>query len=112
MKKQLSLALALLISISALSFSLMAMRDVYEEQQNIKYRQQCLVVRDFLVQDKFSVDCNYNYHHYNASPKKNYYNPQAVKKQKNIRIAGFNLWHPGSNKTVFKDFEIVAHVIN
>lgn len=83
-----------------------------EQQQNIKYRQQCLEIRDFLVQGNYSVDCHYNYHHYNGTPKKSYYSAKAVKERGQIKIAGFNLWHPGSTKTLYKDYQIVAQAID
>lgn len=97
----------LLFFLAPLAF---AMSGQYEQQQNIKYRQQCLEIQKFLVKNKFPVSCHYNYHQYNDST--NSYRNDLVRKVGKIKIAGFNLWHPGSTKTAFKDYELVAKTIN
>ncbi len=83
-----------------------------EMEKNIQYRKQCLENAKFLVKNQYSVNCNYNYHHYNSVSYKRRYRVSKAKENKQVRIAGFNLWHPGTTKTMFKDYELVAKAMN
>jgi len=86
-----------------------------ELAKTTKYREQCEEVKRFLVKDEFEVNCHLNYHHYNA-PKSggagSYYDQAKARKEGKLKIAGFNIWHPGMGKTRYKDNELVAKVIN
>lgn len=100
---------SLLISAHALS---MVRDEISETQKNVHYRNQCLENKEYLVKRQYTVNCNYNYHHYNAASYKSNYRASKAKENGNVRISGFNLWHPGTTKTLFKDFELVAKTIN
>lgn len=56
--------------------------------------------------ESLKVICGEHYHQYLAT---NFEKKQAPEK---LRIAGFNLWNIGSAQTKFKDFKIVAKMIN
>jgi hypothetical protein len=84
------------------------------------YREQCLQIDEYVVKRAYPVKCHYNYHHFNASEK---YYPQDTENdladklsinndKKNIRIATFNVLHPGMAKTQFKDYAVVAKIMN
>lgn len=73
------------------------------------YKTQCNEVKKFLVQDKFEVQCNRSYHHYNSESWKTRY--RSGQKGR-VRIGNFNILHPGNTRTAFKDLEIVAKILN
>tara|TARA_Y100000296_G_scaffold87264_1_gene131613 strand:- start:2878 stop:4431 length:1554 start_codon:yes stop_codon:yes gene_type:complete len=58
------------------------------------------------------IECLNPYHHYNSSAVKRFYSYKEAMKTKNIRISTFNVYQAGSTKTEFKDYEIVAKIIN
>ena len=87
-------------------------RKVYWNQT---YRQQCESIAAYHVQGKYQVDCHYNYHHYNSSASLKAYQKKKLlnsPKHRKIRLGGFNMLHPGSEKTLFKDFELLALIID
>ena len=52
-----------------------------------------------------SVGCFSNYIHYGPSSK-------TAKSNGVVRIAGYNLLHPGTSKALFKDYSLVAKIMN
>jgi hypothetical protein len=54
---------------------------------------------------RFSAECDIDALHF-------YTNVKNKSLQDQIRIGNFNLLHPGTDKTLFKDFKIVAQLIN
>lgn len=80
---------------------------------NQTFRQQCLSLDEYVVDGDYKVECNWNYHHYNSSAFKYRYRKKIVlKKNKDVRIGGFNILHPVNGKTRFKDMELVAEIID
>lgn len=80
-----------------------------------KYREQCEEVKKYLVKDDFNVNCHLNYHHYNAPSSGGageFYDKAKAREGGKLKIAGFNVWHPGMGKTRYKDYELVAKVID
>ena len=75
------------------------------------YRQ-CIEITHYIVKNKMQVDCNVNFHHYNSNAAINYYNETNIKRVGTVKIAGFNLWHPGSDKSRFKNLKYIAEIIN
>src|SRR5690606_26400588 len=55
------------------------------------------------------IECTANFHHFNAGAPRKYY---ARKKDHPVRIATFNMFHLGDNQTKFKDYAIVADIVN
>ena len=78
------------------------------------YRQQCQLIAQYFVQDRYQVDCYHNYHHYNAfAYLKQYKRHQLLNgHDREIRIGGFNFFHPTNGKTLFKDLALVATIID
>ncbi len=78
------------------------------EAVRISYRQQCLEIKKYLIKDSYRLDCNYSYHHYNADSSKKYYAGNSD----GVKIASFNLFNPGNSQTFFKDYNLIAKIIN
>ena len=74
-------------------------------------RKECFYLKSFLASPSFKIDCHPHYHHYNASaPKKFYDKTKALKSS--IKIASFNLLYPGNSANRYKDYKIVAKIID
>jgi hypothetical protein len=76
------------------------------------YRQECLEVAQYSIDKLMDVECHYNYHHYNASAYKKLYKKRNALKGGSVKIAEFNVLHPGMSKTRYKDYKKVAQMIN
>lgn len=88
---------------------------------NVKYETQCKHNEVFIKEsykDKYAVKCLKNYHHYNSnwytrgSTKTKRYDQRLAAKNGKLKIASFNIWHPGKRNTRFKDYSIVAKIMN
>lgn len=73
------------------------------------YYQECLSIRSWVVSGQYQAECYTNYHHFNSGASR-YYEPQ--KRGPWVEMAAFNLWHPGSNSSPYKDYELVAGLMN
>jgi hypothetical protein len=72
---------------------------------------ECNNNKKYLEKD-YNIQCELNYHHYNStSYKKNYSKSESLSDEK-VKIAEFNVLHPGMGKSRFKDFTRVAKIIN
>ncbi len=80
------------------------------ERDNDSYYKQCEYNKTYIIKNSIKVSCLKNYHHYNSSAFKKYYSPTTAQSQ--VKIANFNLWHPGQRKSIFKDYALVAKIIN
>jgi hypothetical protein len=72
----------------------------------IEYNQSCQLINALIVRNQFKVDCFSNFQHFG---------PTSIGAKKNngqIRIAGYNLLHPGTSKALFKDYNLVAKIMN
>lgn len=72
----------------------------------LEYQIRCEVLKTLVVKKSFKLDCFSNYHHYRPSSSFRSVNSRSV------RIAGYNLLHPGTSKALFKDYSLVAKVAN
>lgn len=72
-----------------------------------EYRQRCETLNALVVKKAFKLECFSNYHHY--YPSTGY---RIVKPRSGVKIAGYNLLHPGTSKALFKDYSLVAKVAN
>ncbi len=105
------LALLLLLSLFASAFAessdLSAQTKTPEDDQEkiAEYNQACQVIDLLLVKKQFKVECNSNYQ---------YFGPTSIGPKANgyLRIAGYNLLHPGTSKALFKDYSLVAKIMN
>lgn len=91
-----------------LSLSAFAQIDI-EIRHN--YRQECLEIKSFIEKD-YSVTCNYNYHHFNVNAYRENYSRSKARSKGKVRIAGFNVLHPGMSKTRYKDYNRIAEIID
>jgi len=91
-----------------ISFSTFAQIDI--EVRN-DYRKECLEIKSF-VDHKYNVSCKYNYHHFNSSAYRSKYNRTKALNNEKVRIAGFNVYHPGMSKTRYKDYRRIAEIID
>lgn len=76
------------------------------------YRKECKEVAKYAVGDLMNVKCYYNYHHYNTSASREFYNRDEAIADGNVKIAEFNVLHPGMSKTRYKDYKKIAQMIN
>lgn len=105
MKLLILLSLLLPIIVSAQENLTKSLED--DEVKITESIQRCKVINSLLVKKSFSLDCHSNYHHYGPSTK------AAVNKSaSSLRIANYNLLHPGTSKTMFKDYSFVAKIMN
>lgn len=72
-----------------------------------EYNQECQIIDTLLVRKTFKVTCNSNYNFFGPSSK-----GTAKSAAAGIKIAGYNLLHPGTSKALFKDFNLVAKIMN
>jgi hypothetical protein len=102
----------------AFLFALLSVHSFAQEQEYIdvevrgSYRAECKEVAKYAVGDLMNVQCYYNYHHYNSSAYKKYYDRDRAIKDGTVKIAEFNVLHPGMSKTRYKDYKKVAQMIN
>ncbi len=96
----------MLLSLSSFS------KTVEEDRKYIAlFKAECENNKQFLVKNSFEVECLNMYQHYNSQSYQSYSETLAVK-QKKVRIGGFNLWHPGSQNSGYKDYKLVAKIMN
>lgn len=83
-----------------------------DHENNVSYREACEEITAFSVGNKFKVDCFHNYHHYNSEASQKYYSETRARNAGKVKMGSFNLWHPGTSKSGFKDYDLVAKVMN
>ena len=80
-------------------------------QRTESYYKDCLNLKEIVIKGNYQVDCYTNYHHFNSDASKTFYSPKNAK-GRFIEIASFNLWHPGAGSTPYKDYKIIAKIMN
>ena len=75
------------------------------------YYKDCQNLKEVVVKDKYDVECYTNYHHFNSSAVSKFYKEENAR-GKFVEIGAFNLWHPGSRISHFKDYKIIAKIMN
>jgi hypothetical protein len=68
-------------------------------------KNECLKIKEYIVGSKFQVVCDSQYLHFNPTNKN-----KLVRSS--YKIANYNLLHPGTSKTLFKDYKLMAQIIN
>lgn len=96
------------ILLTLVSFATYAQVD---QQIRNNYRQECLQISDFIKSD-YNVECQINYHHFNSTAYKRYYDRYRASRSGKVRIGGFNVLHPGMSKTRYKDYRRIAQIID
>lgn len=72
-----------------------------------EYNQACQIIDQLIVRKTFPVQCNSNYNLFGPSGRS-----VAKSASGGIKIAGYNLLHPGTSKALFKDLNLVAKIMN
>lgn len=83
-----------------------------DHQLNLEAQEECRHIARLAVGGKYTVECFFNYHHYNSNAARNHYRKGETINQGEIKIGAFNLWHPGSLRSAYKDYELVAKIMN
>jgi len=80
-----------------------------DDQEKIEASiEECLNVKNYIIKNQFPTDCQASYLHFSTDQtitKKGLKNSDLV-------IANYNLLHPGTSKTLYKDNELVAKMMN
>jgi hypothetical protein len=98
--------LAIIIIFSVMSSAYAQLEFMSDSQKALHYKRLCKMNIKFHTSSKFSVICANNYHHYNSKASSSYRGGTKV------RIAEYNLLHPGMMNTQHKDYEILARIVN
>lgn len=84
-------------------------QDAFEDYaERIDFSQECERNAEHLSDVDYSVDCGLYYHHYNSQSS----NYQYSNSSSQLKIGSWNVFHPGIGKTAYKDFRLVAEIIN
>ena len=67
--------------------------------------EQCKKFKSYLIRSKFPVECDGQYLHFGPTSK-------TTIGRSTFRLANYNLLHPGTSKTLFKDYALMAKVMN
>ncbi len=94
----------------SLSISLHAEENVTKTLENddvkiAEYQAKCEAIKTLIVDRAYPVECATNYNHYFPTS-------QSLRRTSSIKIANYNLLHPGTSKALFKDYSLVARIIN
>ncbi len=68
---------------------------------------ECQRISKMAIGGSYEVECGELYQHFNK-PNRYTYRPKGPE----VKIASFNLYYPGSYKTIFKDFALMAELMN
>ncbi|EQC48571.1 endonuclease/exonuclease/phosphatase family protein [Bacteriovorax sp. BSW11_IV] len=77
--------------------------------ERIDFSQECERNAEYVSEVDYSVDCGLYYHHYNSQ---SYNYSYLTNSNSKVRIGSWNVFHPGIGKTQFKDFKLVAKILN
>ncbi len=80
-------------------------------QRTQVYYEDCQNLKNIVIKERYSVECFTNYHHFNSDAVSKYYE-ESNASGKYIEIGAFNLWHPGSGASPYKDYKIIAKIMN
>lgn len=70
-----------------------------------EYRERCESIKTFITKTEYKLDCFTNYNHYGPTSK-------IQRATGALKIANYNLLHPGTSKALFKDYAIMAKIMN
>lgn len=113
MKTFLMLFLFLAFSISqrvcaSVPLAEMSLKTIEEDQQKIAIaKSECEILKDYYAVANLTIQCLDNAFYFEANTL-----PKAVQTTGTVRIANYNFLHPGTSKTMFKDYNLVARMLN
>jgi hypothetical protein len=76
-----------------------------------EYYKECLSIKSWVVSGQYQAECYTNYHHFNSDALK-YYEGKGKGSKAWVEMSAFNLLHPGSKSSNYKDYELVAKMMN
>ncbi len=76
-----------------------------DEDKISQAQERCRNISSLIIKRTFKLDCFTNYNHYGPTAK-------SVHSSQSIKIANYNLLHPGTSKALFKDYGLIAKIIN
>lgn len=68
-------------------------------------QERCETIKMLIVEDEYKVNCFTNYNQYGPTSK-------STHSSSTVKIANYNLLHPGTSKALFKDYALVAKIMN
>ncbi|MBE8221620.1 MAG: hypothetical protein HAW60_02705 [Bdellovibrionales bacterium] len=71
-----------------------------------------LVVANYKNNQKYEIKCKDNYSLYNSKSANKFYNKKKAIDGKKIKILNFNLLYPGQSNTRYKNYKLIANIIN
>ncbi len=74
-------------------------------QKIAEYQDRCEVIKSLIINKRFPLDCFTNYNHYGPSS-------MSKRPASSIKIANYNLLHPGTSKALYKDNTLIAKIMN
>ncbi|OFZ17149.1 MAG: hypothetical protein A2X86_01480 [Bdellovibrionales bacterium GWA2_49_15] len=105
-KTTLKVALCLLVS-ALVSNSWAAKSPELDLAKTLETQSECQRIADWRLLGNLHVDCGQDNQHFYSHP-----SATMVSENAKVSIGNFNLLHPGTDKTLFKDFGLVADLIN
>jgi hypothetical protein len=91
---------------------LSAMTIVADKKSREKFRAKCYEIKKFGLTEKIAVECNLNYQLFNSKSSLKYYSHAKALKAGKVKISSYNMLHPGSLRSGFKDYKLLSLVIN
>ncbi len=70
-----------------------------------EYQDRCEAIKALIVNKEFALDCYTNYNLYGATS-------NSARSTGALKIANYNLLHPGTSKALFKDYGLIAKIMN
>lgn len=70
-----------------------------------EYQDRCEAIKALIVNKEYALDCYTNYNHYGSTS-------NSVRSTGALKIANYNLLHPGTSKALFKDYGLIAKIMN
>lgn len=83
-----------------------------DKKSREEFRSKCLEIQKYALIENISVECNLNYQLFNSKASAKYYSHAKAVKAGKIKISSYNMLHPGSLRTAFKDYALLAKIIN
>lgn len=98
----------LVIAFNSFGTELTNVKSADDDRQKIEMvKAECTNLKNYIVKNKFEVACNDQFLFYGTSS-----DSYSSSSKSLIKIANYNLLHPGTSKSLFKDYELVAKIAN
>lgn len=119
MNKLLFFSTYLIVTFAFIHVSFPSSSEVFFQTNNRRFpfQKECESNRDLVVayysdNKKYEIKCEDNYSLYNAKATIKYYNKKTARDEGEVQLLNFNLFHPGKSSTRYKDYKIIASIMN